>query len=36
MFYPIDETIRDVDLDRMADAAATIFLAAYAPPARRG
>lgn len=31
MFYPIDETIRSVDLDRMADAATRVFLAAYGP-----
>ena len=36
MFYPIDETVRDVDLDGMADAAATVFLAAYGPRTRRG
>ncbi len=35
MFYPIDETIKDVDVDRMADAATRVFLAAYASPARR-
>ncbi len=29
MFYPIEATIRDADLDRMADAAAQVFLAAY-------
>jgi len=29
MFYPIEETIRDADLDRMADAAARVFVAAY-------
>jgi len=32
MFYPIEETIRDVDLDRTADAAARVFLAAYSSP----
>lgn len=32
MFYPIEETIRDVDVDRMAAAAARVFLAAYASP----
>jgi TetR/AcrR family transcriptional repressor of mexJK operon len=30
MFYPIEETIRDIDLDRTADAAARVFLATYA------
>ena len=35
MFYPIDETIRDLDVDRMADSATRVFLAAYASPARR-
>ena len=34
MFYPIDETVKDVDVDRMADSATQVFLAAYAPPAR--
>jgi len=29
MFYPIEETIVDVDLDRMADAATKVFMAAY-------
>lgn len=29
MFYPIEDTIREVDLDRTADAAARVFLAAY-------
>ena len=29
MFYPIEETDRDADLDLMADAAARVFLAAY-------
>lgn len=32
MFYPIGETVRDTDLDRMADAAARVFLAAYSAP----
>jgi TetR/AcrR family transcriptional regulator, mexJK operon transcriptional repressor len=31
MFYPIDETVKDVDVDRMADAATRVFLAAYSP-----
>jgi TetR/AcrR family transcriptional regulator, mexJK operon transcriptional repressor len=35
MFYPIEETIRDIDLDRMADAAAGVFIAAYGSPAPR-
>jgi hypothetical protein len=35
MFYPIDETIKDVDVNRMADSATRVFLAAYASPARR-
>ncbi len=30
MFYPIDESIRDLDPDRMADAATRVFVAAYA------
>jgi TetR/AcrR family transcriptional repressor of mexJK operon len=30
MFYPIQETMREADLDRMADAATLVFLAAYA------
>jgi hypothetical protein len=34
MFYPIDETIKHVDVDRMADSATRVFLAAYASPAR--
>jgi TetR/AcrR family transcriptional repressor of mexJK operon len=34
MFYPIDETIKDVDMDRMADSATRVFLAAYASHAR--
>jgi TetR/AcrR family transcriptional repressor of mexJK operon len=29
MFYPIEATVREADLDRMADAAARVFLAAY-------
>jgi len=32
MFYPIQETIREADLDRMADAGTQVFLAAYAAP----
>ncbi len=35
MFYPIDETIKDIDVDRMADSATRVFLAAYASSARR-
>lgn len=35
MFYPIDETVGEVELDRMADAAARVFLAAYGPVNRR-
>ena len=35
MFYPIEETIRDIDLDRVADAAAGVFIAAYGAPAPR-
>jgi TetR/AcrR family transcriptional repressor of mexJK operon len=31
MFYPIEEKIRDDDLDRMADAATRVFVAAYGP-----
>lgn len=34
MFYPIQETVREADLDRMADAATRVFLTAYAPPAQ--
>jgi hypothetical protein len=32
MFYPTEETIEDVDVDRMAAAAAQVSLAAYASP----
>ncbi|HYL08942.1 MAG TPA: TetR/AcrR family transcriptional regulator [Candidatus Udaeobacter sp.] len=32
MFYPIDGTVREADLDRIADAAARAFLAAYGVP----
>jgi TetR/AcrR family transcriptional repressor of mexJK operon len=35
MFYPIEETVKDVDVDRMADAATRVFLAAYAPLPRK-
>jgi TetR/AcrR family transcriptional repressor of mexJK operon len=35
MFYPIEETIREVDLDRTADAATRVFLAAYASDSAR-
>jgi TetR/AcrR family transcriptional repressor of mexJK operon len=35
MFYPVDEGVDEVDLDRMADAAARVFLAAYGPVSRR-
>ena len=35
MFYPIDATIGDVDLDGMADAATRVFMAAYGSPANR-
>jgi TetR/AcrR family transcriptional regulator, mexJK operon transcriptional repressor len=35
MFYPIEETIRDIDLDRVADAAAGVFIAAYGSQAPR-
>ncbi|MFI5282042.1 MAG: TetR/AcrR family transcriptional regulator [Candidatus Dormibacterales bacterium] len=36
MFYPIDEAIRDKDLDRLADAAIRVFLASYRAPASQG
>jgi len=32
MFYPIQETTREADLDRMADAGTQVFLAAYEAP----
>jgi TetR/AcrR family transcriptional repressor of mexJK operon len=35
MFYPIEETAGDGDLDRMADAATRVFLAAYGAPVKR-
>jgi TetR/AcrR family transcriptional regulator, mexJK operon transcriptional repressor len=35
MFYPIEDTIRDIDLDRVADAAAGVFIAAYGSPVPR-
>jgi len=31
MFYPIEESVPDRDLDRMADSATRVFLAAYGP-----
>ena len=35
MFYPIEETLGDVDLERMADAATKVFMAAYGSAEKR-
>ena len=35
MFYPIEETAGDGDLDGMADAAIRVFMAAYGSPTKR-
>lgn len=35
MFYPIEETVGEVDLDGMADAATKVFMAAYGSPLKR-
>jgi len=34
MFYPIEKPVPEAELDRVADAATRVFLAAYGPPRR--